>query len=84
MGESGPHYHHHRRASVKARPVTAAVVERRVDDAAERRRRSGRLHQRVGATVTGLSTYWTVYYFRVRAVNEAGTSDWSPMSKIEL
>ena len=37
-----------------------------------------------GATVTGLPTYWTVYYFRVRAVNEAGTSDWSPMSKLEL
>ena len=37
-----------------------------------------------GATVTGLPTHWTVYYFRVRAVNEAGTSDWSPMSKIEL
>ena len=37
-----------------------------------------------GATVTGLPTHWTVYYFRVRAVNEAGTSDWSPMSKLEL
>ena len=37
-----------------------------------------------GATVTGLPTYWTVYYFRVRAVNEAGTSDWSLMVKIEL
>ena len=37
-----------------------------------------------GATVTGLPTYWTVYYFRVRAVNEAGTSDWSPMSKLEF
>ena len=36
-----------------------------------------------GATVTGLPTHWTVYYFRVRALNEAGTSDWSPMSKIE-
>ncbi len=37
-----------------------------------------------GAKVTGLPTYWTVYYFRVRAVNGAGTSDWSPMSKLEL
>ena len=37
-----------------------------------------------GATVTGLPTHWTVYYFRIRAVNEAGTSDWSPMSKLEL
>ncbi len=36
------------------------------------------------ATVTALPTHWTVYYFRVRAVNEAGTSDWSPMSKLEL
>ena len=37
-----------------------------------------------GATVTGLPTHWTVYYFRIRAVYEAGTSDWSPMSKLEL
>ena len=37
-----------------------------------------------GATVTGLPTYWTVYYFSVRAFNEAGTSGWSPIAAIEL
>ncbi len=36
------------------------------------------------ATVTGLPTRWTVYYFRVRAINGVGTSDWSPSSDVTL
>ena len=36
------------------------------------------------ATVTGLPTRWTVYFFRVRAINGIGASDWSPLSDVTL
>ena len=36
------------------------------------------------ATVTGLPTSWTVYFFRVRAINGIGASDWSPLSDVTL